>query len=166
MHVLSKHEILTLISQDVNYIGIAKAVAKNNLLYKDLFQDGLIVLLETDEAKIIRIYEKKELKYYFYGILNRINIDRLRAEFKHIDIAELDLPERIEQDENIPNEIKNIIDKDINDLVDEDYGKALLKLSIDLGSGAEVARKTGIHVRTVNLSIEKTKEVLRKKYGN
>lgn len=164
--VLSKKEIIEKISQDNNYLNIAIAVAKNNLLYKDLFQDGLIVLLEMDDKKLKAIYKKNQLKYYFFGVLRMLQRQGNKRKISTIDFSVLDLPDSISEASDMPPELQQIIDSEVDVLLEESYGKALLKLIVDMGSEAEVSRKTGITQQSIHYVVGNTKKALKKKYGN
>ncbi len=163
--VLSKNEILTKISQDVNFLDIAKAVSKDNHGYKDLFQEGLMRLLEMNESKLIDIYNKKQLRFYFYGILRQENIKSKRGKINLVDESFSDIPQDVDESMEIPEEIKQILEKSPEELLDHGYAKALLRLTMDIGQ-SEIVKRTGIPQGQVSESVNNLINNLKKKYAN
>lgn len=61
-------ELITKIAKNKEYLTICRKITGGNLLYKDLFQEALIILLEYDNQKIIDIYERGEIKFFITRI--------------------------------------------------------------------------------------------------
>ena len=66
--MLQFKELITKIAENKEYLTICRKITGGNLLYKDLFQEALIILLEYDQQKVIDIYNRGEIKFFLTRI--------------------------------------------------------------------------------------------------
>lgn len=89
---MSKEEIITQITSNGKYLSICRKLLRGDSLYKDLFQDLLLLLLEQPQEKLIKI---ECVDCYIYKTLsNMVNSSTSRFHYKYrrrIDTVELAL---------------------------------------------------------------------------
>ena len=66
---MNARQIINEIANSKDYIQLCKNITKENTLYKDLFQELIIILCQKDPAYIEGLYAKKELKWFVVKIL-------------------------------------------------------------------------------------------------
>jgi len=66
---ITKPLILEQVVRDGKFLKICQKITHNNELYKDLFQECILILLEQPEQKIVELHSKDELKPFFIRIV-------------------------------------------------------------------------------------------------
>lgn len=160
-----KSQIITSIT-DGDYLSIARNITKESNAYKDLFQELIIVLIEYDEAKLIKVNKDGYLKYFCVRIMRNMWTNERHPFYKKHRMHGKSSQELGEVAES--EEYKKDFDEFISKIEAEfngDYDKELLRLSVELGSSAEVSRQTGINKMSISDAVNRAKNELKKKYG-
>ena len=71
---LTKNNILINLYNDKNVKNIIKSYTNSKYLYDELFQEVMLILMEMDENKLIKMYENKILPYWIVGIAKNQSI--------------------------------------------------------------------------------------------
>jgi len=172
---VTKHEIINEISYDAEYIGIARKITGGHDIHKDLFQEFIILLYGFEDEKIIGLYEKKELRYFSVGVMRRMLMPNHEFFKSHkildnLDLTNLEIKEDVYEvsDLKAPDIIGDILKTPVKTLIKQGhfgFEKAILKLSVDLGSAIAVSKKTGIDKEVVYKAIRRIKKDLKNNYG-
>lgn len=155
---MTRDEIIREI-QDKEYFNICKKMVGGNPIYKDLYQELVITLLEYPEEKIFRIPNVNQAKYFIIGILcNQVHSNR--SSFHKTYRTSIPFEERfIEKTE----EYDYFTDKRIEEVekaIESEhwFDKELFKLYLNQGTYDNIEKKTGIDRSFVFRTIKKTKQ--------
>src|SRR3990172_1128525 len=123
---MGKQELITQVSADKKYIGFCKKLLKGNTLYKDLFQDLLVELLEYPDKK----FDKIDCQdcFVFKMLSNMVNSKTSRFHYKYRRSVDKEEFKRIytdHYDHSIDTKAE-IVNKTINKLYW--YDKKILRL--------------------------------------
>lgn len=160
---MTKHDVLNELSSNKEYIHICKKILKGNGLYKDLYQDVILIFLEYDEQKLTLINNINELKYLYVRILcnhAHSSTSPFHKKYRtHID--EKEYKYYIQNDGQCTDRAdlsitaKNILEKQYW------FHKELFNLYIEKGSIREIERETGIPRSTLHRILDETKEKIK-----
>lgn len=166
---VSRDEIIENICSSKEYILICKRIARSNKLYKDLYQELMVVLLEQDKAKIEKIYSDGYLNFFIVSVLKRLVKERAR---KYNGLYYL-------SDKCSDNCDLNVIDEEYDYEIDYKAGrirKAIEKMKtkdetfyrshlfeeyLEAGSVRKLAMKTGIPYKSIHNSIKEFRQELK-----
>lgn len=104
--MITKEGIIDMIWKDKEYKLACRNIAKGDELYKDMFQELIIILCQYDETKLIAVYNRGEIKYFIVAIISRMWHSPRHPFYKlyrepYIEFKEKHMPPVLD---NIPNE--------------------------------------------------------------
>lgn len=167
-------EIINEIANSKDYQNLCKKIAGGNAIWKDLFQELIIILIEKNPLKIEQMYSMDQLKYFIIKILqNQYGSDHSALHRTHRLFAKSAIEITHEQ-ELIPDIITRISDpyelsilefeqaKQSFNTSNEWYENKLFKSLLKEGGLRKLERKTGISrsaiTNTIRIYTEKIKE--------
>ena len=149
---MTKSEAIEIISNDKKLIRICRNITGGNLLYKDLYQETLLILLECSEDYFQKI---KCIECFFIKIADRNwNSVTSRFYYKYRKKETFEIHEH-EYDPEVDDTIKQIERKIKKEYW---YDRRLFEIYLQEGSCRAVSRKTGIPFQSVALTISKLKK--------
>ena len=141
-------------------------ITGNDQLWRDLEQETVLILLEKDPDKIVKMHQAQYLRFYIVRLiinLYRGKNNQFHAKFRHHE-------ERVEVDPQAPDnstEYNTLLD-DLWEIAQQEidswakdgafpYDKELLNLLMQTGNMKAMSRETGIPYRSIIYSIEQAK---------
>ncbi len=169
-------ELITKIAENKEYLALCRKITGGNQLYKDLFQEALIVLLEYDKQKIINLYRQGQIKYFLTKIF--INLYKKEHGLFYKQYPRNEFPingTRIIEDEECydlerDKEIEKkcaLINQELKIENDDDplwYDKKIFLEYLEKGSIKKLAEDTKIKYQSINTTIRKVRDRIKKKY--
>ena len=171
---MTKEDIITSIFKDKAYLIACRQIAKNKYLADDLLQELMVILLEYDEQKLIKIYEEKRIKWFVISIILKMcysNTSPFYKKIKKFSDCSVELNDNfVDEDNTKPNEIPDVVQMTtLSDnqllMTDNGYEKVLLKMSVELGSVQRVSQSLGIPYLSVWISINNYKKKIKQNHG-
>ena len=141
-------------------------ITGNDQLWRDLEQETVLILLEKDPDKIVKMHQAQYLRFYIVRLiinLYRGNNNQFAKKYRHHE-------ERVEVDPQVPDnstEYNTLLD-DLWEIAQQEidswakdgafpYDKELLNLLMQTGNMKAMSRETGIPYRSIIYSIEQAK---------
>lgn len=159
-----KHDVLKELSENKEYVNICKKILNGNSLYKDLYQDVMVIFIEYDDVKLNQLNNTNELRYLYVRILcNHVhsNSSPFHKKYRsHID--EKEYKAFLQTEANSESERYKVADIAKN-IVDKQYwfNKELFNLYIEKGSIREIEKETGIPRSTLHRILDETKQKIK-----
>jgi len=177
--LLQYKELITKIAENKEYLAICRKITGGDPLYRDLFQETLLVLLEYDNQKIINIYRRGEIKFFITRIFiilytkktSPFNRKYLRYEYPNpltggsqvlIEKDDYDF----EQDDNTEKKCA-LIKQELGIENDDDplwYENKLFLEFLAKGSIKKLAEDTQINYQSISSTIRKVRRRIKDKY--
>ena len=178
--MLQYKELITKIAENKEYLAICRKITGGNPIYKDLFQETLLVLLEYDNQKIINIYKQGEIKFFITKIFitlytkktSPFNRKYLRHEYpnplttgsRKILIEQDDYD--FEKDTNTEKKC-TLIKQELKIENDDDplwYENKLFLEFLSKGSIKKLAKDTQINYQSISTTIRKVRKRIKDSY--
>ncbi len=157
---MTKNKIIAQIVKDGKFLKICQNITHNSELYKDLFQECILILLEKDEDLICELHLKDELRAYFIRIVqNSFNSSTspfYKKYRKQLEVKKEDSSEDIESQYDYERIVEYINESSNSRL--EWFDNQTVKLLIQGNEITMLSKKTGINFRTLKKAIERFKQ--------
>lgn len=173
-------ELITRIAENEEYLAICHKITGGNSLYKDLFQEALIILLEYDNEKIIEIYKRGEIRFFLTRIFTNLyknknsifNRKYLRYEYPNPlngSVHVLAEEEDYDFEKDKETEIKcSLIKRELKIKDDDDplwYEKKIFLEYLDKGSIGKLAEHTQINYQSISTTLRNVRKRIKDSYG-
>ena len=165
------NDIIIEITNDKKYYAYCRKIAGIDLC-DDLFQYMLLYLLEMNKEKLIKLHATDGLRMYITRIIY-ISIHSARSEFKQQLFGRVKTDELVEVAEvfeeptdEILLKIQSEIDNEIKESIKNNIYPAAAKMFeiyVECGSYTEVAKRTGIPVKTVRRNVQEFQQKIKSK---
>jgi glycosyltransferase involved in cell wall biosynthesis len=155
-----KADLITEVQKD-EYKSICRKLHPN--LWKDLYQELIVIVLEKDEASIERIKNNNGARFYLVGIL--LNMVRsVTSPFYKKYRNTFELTDEVYETDDYDKEKSDKVEK-LTEIIDKQYwfDKHIIKTYMEEGSLRKTAAKTGISVSIVRGSIDNVKQTIKQK---
>lgn len=168
-------ELITKIAENKEYLTICRKITGGNLLYKDLFQEALLILLEYNNEKIIDIYRQGRIRFFFARICTNLyrnknstfNKKYLRYEYPlNGSVLIEDENYDFEKDEEYESK-RRLVQKELKIKNDDDplwYENSIFKHYLKEGTIIKLAKNTGIKYQSLETTIRRVRNRIRKQY--
>lgn len=161
---MTKEHIVNEVANSSEYIQICRRICPDNSLYRDLFQELIIILHDYEGEKLIDLYQRKCLKFFIIRILQsqcsptgpfyRKSIDFNRRSNELIGIELMEDSEC----ESKMNYVDCLLQRSSHANKSEWYEENVFKSYINAGGLRKLERKTGIQKYSLSKTIKSYQE--------
>ncbi len=164
--------IINEVANSKEYLNLCKKIANGSELYRDLFQELIIILIEYDQEKIKGMHERGELKFFIVRILqNQFRSNSSDFYKKHVKFnansSEITGVERQIEDIESSTHYKAIVEYEVTkenfSTSHEWYENNLFKSYLKEGSLRKLEKETGISRTAITNVINKYTSKLKAK---